>query len=220
LSNKAIEKKATKKEKRRRRKTLLKIQKQVATIKIAVQKCHAVKIRPAFESTHGEIDNRTIQRTAETIGSLIVIISENNPNTAAKVLEKVLELKSYSLVKNKFSEQYLPVHQKVVSGIKSFIAHHSNLPKGGSRQTDQQSVIDAVTLAAIWDLEVDEIIRSEVSNAIGLRVHKVTEYIHARAHMKRAGEHFKPRKRKMRINDIQEEAYTYIQKWQHNDQTT
>jgi hypothetical protein len=81
----------------------------VATIKIAVQKCHAAKIRPAFELTHEEIDNRTIQRSAETIASLIAIISENNPNTVAIALGKVLALESYSLVNKKFSERYVRI---------------------------------------------------------------------------------------------------------------
>jgi hypothetical protein len=56
-----------------------------------------------------------------------------------------------------------------VSGIKSFIAHHSNLSKGGSRQIDKQRAIDAVILATIWDVDADERIRSEVSEAIGVR---------------------------------------------------
>ncbi len=138
---------AVKKNKRYRRQTILKINKTEATIKIQADNCDVEQIVPAFESAIEQLDEKqedTIRRPANKIGSIIAISSDNNPNTAIRVLTKVLTSDTYQLVKILFEELYMPAGKKNVSGIKSFVTNHSSLPKGGTRLTVEQNAIDAV----------------------------------------------------------------------------
>jgi hypothetical protein len=207
-------------EKRNRRKTFLKIQKKTATIKIALKKFDHESIMPAFKTNYMELEDRAIQRSAEKLESLIAIISDNNPDTAAKAMVRVLTTERYILVQKLFESQYIPVIQKIVLGIKSFISDHSNLPKGGLRQTVEQNAIDAVIFATVWGLDKEERVGREVSKAIGVRIDTVAESIHAVYKMKEAGERFKPKQRKIRSDNVQQAAHMYIQRWQHSDEST
>jgi hypothetical protein len=60
----------------------------------------------------------------------------------------------------------------------------------------------------------------EVARTIGVYKDTINENIHRATEMKVTGERFKPRQRRMRKDNVQEAAYTYIQKWQHNDNNT
>jgi hypothetical protein len=60
----------------------------------------------------------------------------------------------------------------------------------------------------------------EVSREIGVCKEKILQNIQNATEMKNRGERFKPRKRKIRKDNVQEAAYFYIQKWQHNGNYT
>ncbi len=93
----------------------------------------------------------------------------NDPNAAARSIIKVLNANTYTLVKNIFECEYTTAEKKIVSGMKLFIADHSNLPGGGTRQSAVQNAIDAVLLAAVWNLEKSERIGRDLSRTIGVR---------------------------------------------------
>jgi hypothetical protein len=212
-------------QKKHRRRTILKINKPKTTIKILAQSCNAKNVTTAFKSSFevDELDktvDRTIQRSAHKIASLIAIVCDNNPNTAARALVKVLKLETYLPVKNSFEDKYMSEAKKIVSGIKHFVADHSNLPEGGTRRMAEQNAVSAVLLAAVWDVDSSENMGRKVTRAIGVKKDTIMESIQRATEMKEKGERFKPEKRKMRKDNVQEAAYTYIQKWQHSDENT
>jgi len=208
--------------KKRRKKTVLNIHKPETTIKILVKDCDLEKIQPAFKPVINisKMDDKSIVRSAKKIGSLIAVVCDNNPSAAASVLVRVLNSEPYLLVKNLFEEQFLTAAETIVRGIQSFIADHSNLPAGGTRWTTEKNAIDAVVLASVWNMGSDENMGSEVARAIQVRRNTIFDSIQRALEMKEKGERFRPRGRKIRKDNIQEAAYTYIQKWQHSDENT
>jgi hypothetical protein len=193
-------------QKKRRRQTVLKINKRESSIKILVDDNDVEKAKPAFISLYEELDEKheeTIRTSANKIGSLIAIICDNNPMTAARTLAKVLTLETYPLVKNLFDDKYMSAEKKIVSGIQSFVADHCNLPDGGTRPAAIHNAIDAVLLAVVWDVGNSERMGREVARTIGVYKDKINENIHRATEMKETGERFKPRQRKMRKDNVQ-----------------
>jgi hypothetical protein len=188
-----------------------------------VQDCDAETVKPNYQPRlegAQEQDDRTIQRHADKLQSLIAILCNNDPNAAARSIIKVLNADNYHLVKDVFHGEFMTVEKKIVSGIKSFLADHLSLPEGGTRQTALRNAIDAVMLATVWNLESTERMGSDVSRTLDVRRVTVNEYITYASAMKEKGERFKPMQRKMRKDNVQEASYTYIQRWQHNDDNT
>jgi hypothetical protein len=206
--------------KKNKRKTFWSSVKSAATIKFLVKEKDIEKAKPTFIPSLEEKDERSIQMYADKIGSIIATMCENNPSTAARVLTKVLKSDAYPIVKVLFEDQYMSVTKEIVSGFKSFVKDHSNLPEGGTCRTAEQNAIDAVMLATVWNIDSSKRMGRELSREIDVRPETINEYIRLASEMKERGERFKPKKRKMRKDNVQEASFTYIQKWQHNDLNT
>jgi hypothetical protein len=111
-----------------KRKTFWKLVKSAATIKFLIKEKDVEKAKPTFTHSLESKDERSIQMYADKIGSITAIMCENNPSTAVRALTKVLKSDPYSTVKVLFETNYMPVTKEIVSGIRSFVKDHSNLP--------------------------------------------------------------------------------------------
>jgi hypothetical protein len=102
--------------------------------------------------------------------------------------------------------------------MKSFIADHSNRPKGGTRREDEQNAVDAVLLSAVWNVDSSERVGRQLLRALDFRKETIMQSQQLASGMKERDERFSVIKRKIRRENVQESVYTYIRKWQHNDQ--
>jgi hypothetical protein len=74
--------------------------------------------------------------------------------------------------------------------------------------------------ATVWNVDSSKRMGRDLSREIDMRPETLNEYIRIVSEMKERGERFKPKKRKIRKDNVQEASYAYIQKWQHNDLNT
>jgi len=81
------------------------------------------------------------------------------------------------LVKVTFENEYMTAEKTIISGIKSFLSDHSSLPEGGTRQTASQNAIDAVMLAAVWNLQSTSRMGGDISRMLDVRRVTTNDYI-------------------------------------------
>jgi len=158
-----------------RRKTFFKLMKTAATVKFYVT--GAKSLKPAYSPSCQRKDERTIQTNAEKIADFIALVCENNPNTSGRSLATILSSDSHHLVKVTFENEYMTAEKTIISGIKSFLSDHSSLPEGGTRQTASQNAIDAVMLAAVWNLQSTSRMGGDISRMLDVRRVTTNDYI-------------------------------------------
>ena len=96
-----------------------------------------IEFLPA-ESCTKKMSDRTVAEFAHDIGTTLAVFSDHNADTAARILDKMLNLQSYENVKKNLLQNSLaaetdpPTHQRITTGIKKFIKCHTEPTKGGT----------------------------------------------------------------------------------------